>query len=389
MDAIRSVRLALRVLAGSPGFAVVAVLVLGLGIGANTAIFSIVNTLLFKPLRIERPEQLVGCFSKDTEKPDSYRPFSYPNFVDLRDQNTVFSNLTAHNLALVGLTKDGLTRRIIAEVIAANFFSTFGVPLFRGRSFTPEEERPGSGLRAVIVSYPFWQKEGADPDYVGKGIDINGRSYTVVGIAPKDFTAATALISTELWFPLGQHGEIANDFMGSARRSLDERDNYSLVLIGRLKDGVTVESADSELAVLAAQLAETYPDANRNQTFVVNPLPRMGISTEPSDDSELEAVAVLLSATAAAVLLIACLNLASMTLARGTMRRKELAIRLAIGGRRGPSYASSSSRVFSFLSWAVLWDCCSPIGATRFWSHRCARSFLSTSSFAPVPMFEC
>lgn len=336
MDRLRSVRFALRMLAGNPGFTAIAALVLALGIGANTAVFSIVNAILFRPLRVERPEQLVGCFSKDTEQPDSYRAFSYPNYADLREENTVFESLTAHNLALVGLTEGGLTRRVFSEIVASNFFSTFGVPLYGGRAFTLEEERPGSSLPVVIVSYAFWQKHGADPDYVGKTLDVNGQRYTVVGIAPNDFTAAMALISVDLWFPLGRHDELVNDFMSSARRSLAERDNHSLVLIGRLKEGVTQEKADSELAVLAERLEQAYPDVNKNQTFVVHKLPRLSVETQPSDDSEFETVAILLSATAGAVLLIACLNLASMMLARGTARRKELAIRLAIGGGRGP-----------------------------------------------------
>src|SRR5580698_11208541 len=144
MTLLQDLRHAVRVLLAKPAFSVTAIVVLSLGIGANTAVFSLVNAFLLKPLLIRNPEQLVGCYSRNVNKPDDYRAFSYPNYVDLRDGNPVFSSLMAHNPAIVGVSEGGATRRTLADLVSSNYFDTFGVPLFRGRTFTAAEERPGS-----------------------------------------------------------------------------------------------------------------------------------------------------------------------------------------------------------------------------------------------------
>src|SRR3984893_8198552 len=155
---IRDLRHGIRMLLSEPGFSATAVIVLALGIGANTAIFSLVNAFLLKPLLIRKPEQLVGCYSRNSHKPDDYRAFSYPNYADLRDGNAVFSSLMAHNPAMVGVSEGDTTRRAFADMVSSNYFATFGIPLFRGRTFTADEERPGSSSEVVIVSYNFWKK---------------------------------------------------------------------------------------------------------------------------------------------------------------------------------------------------------------------------------------
>lgn len=161
-------RYAVRMLRKRPGFTAAAVIVLSLGIGANTAIFSLVNALLLKPLPIRQPTQLLGIFSRNAKKPDSYRAFSYPNYLDLRERNPVFSNVLAHNLAMVGVTEGERTRRVFADIVSANYFDTFGVPLYRGRAFTAAEERPGNAPPVVILSYPYWKRIGA-ADVLGNG----------------------------------------------------------------------------------------------------------------------------------------------------------------------------------------------------------------------------
>src|SRR5579863_6890302 len=143
MAILEDIRFGVRMLITKPGFTAAAVSVLALGIGANTAIFSLVNAFLLKPLHIGNPSELVGVHSRDTQKPDSYRAFSYPNYADMRDNNPVFSNLAAHNLAMVGLSEGDSTRRVFADIVSSNYFATLGVPLLRGRTFTPAEERPG------------------------------------------------------------------------------------------------------------------------------------------------------------------------------------------------------------------------------------------------------
>ncbi len=325
-------RYAVRMLRKRPGFTAAAVMVLALGIGANTAIFSMVNAFLLKPLPVRQPAQLVGLYNRDTRKPDTYRAFSYPNYVDLREQNTVFSSVMAHNMAMVGLTEGERTRRVFADVVSANYFDTFGVPLFRGRGFTSVEERAGSAPPVAIVSYSFWQKRGAG-DVLGKSVRINGRQFTIIGITREGFSGTIAIVSPELYLPLGMYEAVVNDFDGRAR-PLSARDNHALILVGRLRPGVTQANADRQLGVLAEGMAQAYPAENKDQTVVVRPLSRLSISDNPQNDSGLFFTATLLLAASGVVLLIASLNVANMMLARGSSRRKEIAIRLSLGGGR-------------------------------------------------------
>lgn len=325
-------RYACRALRNKPGFTAVAVLVLALGIGANSAVFSLINTFFLKPLAVTKPQELVGLYSRDTKHPDSYRAFSYPNYLDIRDSNAAFSSVLAHNLAMVGVKKGATTRRTFADVVSSNYFSTLGVPLFEGRSFRADEEKPGRDL-TVIVSYSFWGKTGEDPQIIGKRLRINDRLFTVVGITPKGFTGTTVLAGPELYVPLGAYDFVMNDMESHGKR-LDARDNNALFLVGRLKLGLTLQAANARLAVVASQMGKAFPAENKDQMLSVNPLSRMSISTNPSNDNDPWAAAILLLSLAAVVLLIASLNLASMMMAKGAVRRKEIAIRVAIGGSR-------------------------------------------------------
>ena len=275
----------------------------------------------------------MGVYSRNTHKADSYRAFSYPNYIDLRDGNAVFSSLAAHNLAMVGLAEGDTTRRVFADLVSSNYFSTFGVPLYRGRTFTAAEERPGSSAEVAIVSYNFWKKTGSDPDLVGKTLRLNSRILTVVGITAEGFTGTTAMISPELYMPLSLHDSMNNGFEGVGR-SLASRDDNVLILIGRLRSGIAGKAADSQLAAVASGMEKAYPAENKDQTFIVHPLSRMSISTNPTSDGQVWIPAVLLLSMAGVVLLIASLNVANMMLARGSARRKEIAIRLALGGER-------------------------------------------------------
>jgi putative ABC transport system permease protein len=340
----KDVRLGARMFRKNFGFTCAAVVVLALGIGANSAIFSLVNAFLFKPLVMQAPSSLEGVYSRDTKKSE-YRAFSYADYVELRDgagsddsrgdDRGVFSSLSAHNLAMVGLGESGgdTTKRVFADMVSSNYFATFGVPLSQGRVFTAEEERPGAGVPVAIVSYSYWKKNGADSGVLGKTLQINGRPYTVVGVTARGFSGTTAMISPELYLPLGVYESVVNDFEGRGR-ALAARDNHALLLIGRLRSGMTQTTADAALGTVAADLASAYPVDDKDQTFMVRPLSRLGISTDPEDNSQIMVPAILLLAVAAVVLLIASLNVANMMLARGTTRRREIAIRLALGGGR-------------------------------------------------------
>ncbi|MBV9498761.1 MAG: ABC transporter permease [Acidobacteriaceae bacterium] len=325
-------RFACRALRNKPAFTAAAVLVLALGIGANSAVFSLINAFLLKPLAVTKPEELAGLYSRDTKNPDAWRAFSYPNYLDIRDSQTAFSSVTAHNLALVGIKEDDNTRRTFAAVVSSNYFSTLGVPLFEGRSFRAGEEKPGRDLTA-IASYSFWRKTGEDPHLIGKHLRINDHLFTVIGITPKGFTGTTVLASPELYLPLGAYDFVMND-IETHGKPLDARDNNALFLVGRLKPGLTLQAANAGLAVVTSRMGRASPAENKNQMLSVHPLSRLSISTNPSSDNDLWAPAILLLSLAAVVLLIASLNLANMMMAKGAVRRKEIAIRLAIGGSR-------------------------------------------------------
>jgi predicted permease len=320
-------RFGLRMLVKTPGFTAVAVAVLALGIGANTAMFSVVNTLLLRPLA-GRADELVGLYSHDRTKPNSFRALSYPNYADIRDRNDVFDGLMAHTFSMVGVPAGDKMRQTFIEVVSSNYFETLGVSLAAGRSFTHDEERPGARIPVLIV-----RKDRAD--LLGKTLKINATDFTVVGVAPQGFTGTMALISPEMWLPLGMFDGVVNDIFKKTDAGLADRAAPSLVLAGRLRPGMTLEAAGARLDVLSRQLERAYPAENKDQLLTVSPLPRLGTSTSPSSDRQPAIAAGFLMALSGVVLLIACLNIANMLLARGAARRREIAIRIAVGGGRG------------------------------------------------------
>jgi predicted permease len=331
---IRDFKFAFRQLLKAPGFTSAAVIVLALGIGTNSAIFSLLDTILFKPPNYARPTEVVQVFSQDKKNPEKFRGFSYPTYVDIREQSGVFAGVMAHNLAMIGLGERTTTRRTFADVVSANYFSVLGVNPIRGGTFTVDEEKPGSNAAVALVSYSYWQKQNFDPGVLNSQIIVNGRPYTVVGILPKGFTGTVQVFSPEVWLPLGCYNAIANDFDSDNRTTLGDRAGTQLMVIARLKPGVTQSMAEAALKTLAANLEQAFPVEQKDQTFMSTPVSRFADSTSPNDDREVKMLAPVLFGMAAVVLLVACLNLANMLLARGTARRKEIAVRLALGASR-------------------------------------------------------
>ena len=286
------------------------------------------------PPHYANANEVVQVFSQDKKNPKTFRGFSYPTYLDIREQNTVFSGVMAHNLAMVGLGDKGNTRRAFTAVTSANYFSVMGVMPSQGRTFRAEEETPGRNAQVAIVSYNYWKREGLNSAMLGSTITIDSRPFTVIGIMPEGFTGTAQIFAPELWLPLGVYDQVANDFETGNKGRLDDRNGRKLMLVGRLKPGMTAAAATPALKALAANLEQAYPVEQKDQTFMVDALSRFSLSTSPSSGNKIKRLAPLLFGMSGIVLLVACLNLANMLLARGSARRKEIAIRLALGGSR-------------------------------------------------------
>ncbi len=328
-------RHSLRLLAGAPGFSAVAVLILGLGIGANTAVFSVVNTLALQP-RPGRIDSLESVFSRDRDRPDSFRDFSYPLYRDLRERRDIFDSLLAHTFSLVGIGDGEAMKRAFVEVVSADYFSTLGVHLAAGREFTAAEERPGTNAPVAIASYGAWRQRGYDPSFVGSSVRVNGADFTVVGVAPRGFAGTMTMVAPQWWFPLGSYDILMNEMFRQSATGLDDRANHALNLAGALRSGLTREAAEHALNGVGEQIGAAYPATDRNRAFVLTGVPRLGVSSspQPSEAATLDLAAALLTLMAALVLVVACLNLANLLLARGAARRREIAIRQALGSGR-------------------------------------------------------
>jgi predicted permease len=329
----QELRYSARLLRTHPGFTLTAVAVLTLGIGVNAGIFGIINGLMIRPLAgADAPGEVVGVFSRDRTLERNYRAFSYPDFVDLRETGAPFTHLAGHTIALAGVTETNATRPVTIDIVTTGYFATLGVRLAHGRDFTRDEERPGAPARSVIVGYPVWERSGLDRDILGRTVRLNGQDFTIVGVAPPRFTGTTAILGADYYVPLGVHDAIASDADADGRFPLADRRHRALILVGRLAPGVTRAQADARLALMAAARAQAHPEDTR-EDLVVGTLDRLDLSTRPQNTRAWLPMGIL-QALAARVLLTSCMNLANMMLAFGAARRKEIAIRLAIGGSR-------------------------------------------------------
>jgi predicted permease len=329
----QDLRYSTRLLLKHPGFTITAIGVLMLGIGVNAGIFGIINGLFLRPLSgADAPGEVVGLYSKDRTVERGYRAFSYPEFVDVRDAQGPFARIAAHNVALGGVTENNTTRQVLIDIITTGYFETLGVRPVFGRDFTLDEERPGSAARSVIISYKLWERAGFDRDIFKQTVRLNGDDFAIVGVAPPHFTGTTSMMGSEYFVPIGVYNAIESDF-DSGGFPIADRRAHPLIVVGRLKPGLTRAQADQQLAIIAAAHEQAYPEENKNQDLIVRPLGRLGISTNPQNTQPWGPIAML-QGLAAAVLLTSCLNLANMMLAFGSARQKEIAIRLAIGGAR-------------------------------------------------------
>ena len=331
---VRDIHFGMRLLVRQPSFTTAAMLVLTLGIGANIAMFSLVNALMLRPRVGDGGAALVSVHSRDRTRPGTYRAFSFAEYLELRAQSDVFASVSAQNFGIVGVRDGDVTRRAFTNIVTGEFFDTFGVRPLIGRVFREDEARPGADVPVVIVGEPMWQRLGGHDGVLGQTVTLNGRAFTIVGVMPRGFGGSLAIAAPEFWVPTGVYETIAFDVVTEdARASLADPQRHDLALVARLHPGATVASVAAGIDVLSQQRATANPDY-RDQAIEIVPLSRVAVSTVPMSDGPLSGVAVVLLAFSSVVLLIAAFNVANMLLARGRSRRREFAIRLAIGGSR-------------------------------------------------------
>src|SRR5947207_8484837 len=334
---IQDFKFAVRQLFKAPGFTAVAVLTLALAIGVNSAIFALVNGVVLHPVVPLRPSEVLNVFTARQNASHDYRHFSYNEFRELReDGGEVFANVAALEFAVAGIGRDHEMRRSFAFLTSENYFSMMGVQPYRGRFYSAEECKPNANIAVVVASHGFWKRQGSRNDFVGSTLQINGQPYVVIGIAPEGFSGANVLIAPDIWVPIGIRSQLGSAFGDSeTMHDLNNPKNYAFNLTGRLRPGLTIETAKSRLPVLAQRLSAIQPAGSEGARELQIQTPsRFSLSTQPEDDGPITLIATLLMFMAGAVLLIACLNLANMLLARGTARSKEIAVRLAVGASR-------------------------------------------------------
>src|SRR5581483_7982166 len=329
-------RFAVRQLVKAPGFTAVAILTLALAIGVNSAIFALINSVVLHPMVPVRPNEVVNVFNCRQNANHDYRQFSYNEFRDLRaNSGEVFVDLAALEFAVAGIGRDHEMRRSFAFITSENYFSLMGAQPFRGRFYNAEESKPNANIPVIVASYGFWKRQGGRADFVGSTLQINGQPYTVIGISPEGFCGASALISPDVWVPFGMRAQLGSAFGDSENmHDMNNPKNYCLNLVGRMRSGLTIDNAKSRLPVVSQRFNAMQTDAEFQREVQVQKPSRFSLSTSPEDDGPIALIGTLLMAMAGAVLLIACLNLANMLLARGTARSKEIALRLALGASR-------------------------------------------------------
>jgi putative ABC transport system permease protein len=307
---IQDLRFGIRMLAKNPGFTLVAVITMALGIGANTALFSVVNGVLLKSLPFKEPDRLLFAFETNAKLPSPTIPASTLDYRDWKEQNQVFESMGARKLFTVSLSGVEQPEKIQGEKVTSDYFSTLGVEPILGRTFAEDEDKPG-GTKVTLLSYGLWQRRfGGSMDIVGQTVLLNGAPTTVVGIMPNDYRP-----NVELWIPL------AINYTGA------DRDLKELIVVGRLMASVSRQQAQAEMTTIAGRLAEQYPDFNTG----------WGVSLLPMHDAIVQNIRpalLILFGAVGFVLLIACSNVANLLLARAAAREREIAIRMAMGAGR-------------------------------------------------------
>ena len=328
---LRDIRYALRTLAAKPGFTVVALATLALGIGANTAMFSVVHATLFRAPPVDEPDELVAVFTT------SRRGFprsstSYPDFLDYRDRSTRLADLAGSSGLPASLGNDDEGAESVAVwTVTGNYFPLLGVPPSYGRMLQPQDDVLGGGALVAVLRHDFWEDRfGADPAVVGQTIRLNRIAFEVVGVAPPDFRGMSLGSGPQIWIPMQSRPALST---GPVTPIWDQRGNRWMEMsIGRLAPGSTVEQARAELLVISDQLAEEDPGARGPRSVTVDAL--SGYQLPLGGEAQIRGFVWLLLGVTGFTLLLACANLANLLLARASSRKREFAVRLAIGAGR-------------------------------------------------------